>query len=232
MVQVGIACSSPYSPVSSGFAPQWWITSQSGSSERSESERKLRDVSSLIASSPPHTTLVAMAIVPASLRVSNLTPTRALWIGIVFGLTLTASIDACARFVHQRRQREKRRRLQRGPKRPRAGQITVERDEIVRGVEGLIGNTPLIRINSLSNLVSNLTGLKVEIVGKCEFMNPFGSVKDRVSREIVRHAEQNGLVEPNSGSTLFEGTSGSTGISIAGIAKARGYNARQSFFCS
>lgn len=85
------------------------------------------------------------------------------------------------------------------------------------GVVGLIGNTPLMRINSLSD------ALGVEILGKAEFLNPGGSVKDRVALKIIQDAEMQGLIHPHSGSRIFEGTVGSTGISIATIAKARGY---------
>lgn len=80
------------------------------------------------------------------------------------------------------------------------------------------GNTPLLRINSLSDL----TGC--EILGKAEFLNPGGSPKDRVALEIITQAEDNGELAPNVGSWIFEGTVGSTGISIATLARAKGYN--------
>ncbi|KZV83016.1 PALP-domain-containing protein [Exidia glandulosa HHB12029] len=88
---------------------------------------------------------------------------------------------------------------------------------IVPGVLELIGNTPLIRIKSLSN------ALGVEILGKAEFLNPGGSVKDRVALQIITEAETHGYLRP--GGHVFEGTSGSTGISIAMVAKAKGYGA-------
>jgi cysteine synthase A len=91
-------------------------------------------------------------------------------------------------------------------------------DEVVHGVTGLIGNTPLVRIDSLSD------ALGVEILGKAEFLNPGGSVKDRVALRIIEDAERQGLLHPHTGSRIFEGTVGSTGISIATIAKARGYD--------
>ncbi|RXW16045.1 hypothetical protein EST38_g9804 [Candolleomyces aberdarensis] len=90
-------------------------------------------------------------------------------------------------------------------------------DEIVNGVTGLIGNTPLMRINSLSD------ALGVEILGKAEFLNPGGSVKDRVALRMIEDAERMGFLRPHTGSRIFEGTVGSTGISIATIARARGY---------
>ncbi|THH05968.1 hypothetical protein EW145_g4416 [Phellinidium pouzarii] len=95
--------------------------------------------------------------------------------------------------------------------------IVLRTDEVVNGISGLIGNTPLVRINSLSD------ALGVEILGKAEFLNPGGSVKDRVALRMIDDAESQGLLHPNTGSRLFEGTVGSTGISLATIARARGY---------
>ncbi|KAH9929572.1 PALP-domain-containing protein [Epithele typhae] len=84
--------------------------------------------------------------------------------------------------------------------------IEPRRDEVVDGVVGLIGNTPLVRINSLSN------ALGVEILGKAEFMNPGGSVKDRVALRVITDAEEQGLLRPHTSSRIFEGTVGSTAI--------------------
>jgi cysteine synthase A len=78
-----------------------------------------------------------------------------------------------------------------------------------------IGNTPLIRLNR----VSELTGC--EIWGKAEFMNPGQSVKDRAALAIVRDAEARGAIRP--GGTIVEGTAGNTGIGLALVAAARGY---------
>ncbi|EDP45385.1 hypothetical protein MGL_0374 [Malassezia globosa CBS 7966] len=89
---------------------------------------------------------------------------------------------------------------------------------IVSGVEGLIGNTPLVRIQSLSDL----TGC--DILGKAEFLNPGGSPKDRVALQIIKEAEDSNELVPNVGSWIFEGTVGSTGISLATLACAKGYN--------
>ena len=58
-----------------------------------------------------------------------------------------------------------------------------------------------------------------------KFLNPGGSPKDRAALSMIKDAEMKGLIQPNKGCTIFEGTSGSTGISIAIIAKAKGYNA-------
>lgn len=78
-----------------------------------------------------------------------------------------------------------------------------------------IGNTPLIRLNA----ASEATGC--EILGKAEFMNPGGSVKDRAALFIVRDAEQKGLLKP--GGVIVEGTAGNTGIGLAMVGNALGY---------
>jgi len=78
-----------------------------------------------------------------------------------------------------------------------------------------IGNTPLIRLNHLSDE----TGC--EILGKAEFMNPGGSVKDRAALGIVRDAEAKGLLRP--GGTIVEGTAGNTGIGLAVVGNSLGY---------
>ncbi|KFY13174.1 hypothetical protein V491_06495 [Pseudogymnoascus sp. VKM F-3775] len=78
---------------------------------------------------------------------------------------------------------------------------------VVKGLVGAIGNTPLIRLNKLSEQ----TGC--EILGKAEFMNPGGSVKDRAALYVVQDAEEKGLLAP--GGTVVEGTAGNTGIGLA-----------------
>ncbi|KAI1968954.1 Cysteine synthase 2 [Ophidiomyces ophidiicola] len=91
---------------------------------------------------------------------------------------------------------------------------------IVDGIEGCIGNTPLIRIKSLSEA----TGC--EILGKAEFLNGAGgSPKDRVALNIIQMAERQGRLTPHSGDVIYEGTVGSTGISLATLARASGYSA-------
>jgi cysteine synthase len=79
----------------------------------------------------------------------------------------------------------------------------------------LIGNTPLLRLKN----ASNATGC--EILGKCEFLNPGQSVKDRPALGIVREAEAAGTLRP--GGTIVEGTAGNTGIGLALVGKALGY---------
>src|SRR6202140_2155473 len=83
------------------------------------------------------------------------------------------------------------------------------------GFTDAIGNTPLIRLRH----VSEETGC--EILGKAEFMNPGGSVKDRAAKWIVLDAERRGLLK--SGGTVVEGTAGNTGIGLAHVCNARGY---------
>jgi cysteine synthase len=87
--------------------------------------------------------------------------------------------------------------------------------EIKDGFVGAVGNTPLIRLNSFSEE----TGCN--ILGKAEFLNPGGSVKDRAALYIIQDAEEKGLLKP--GGTVVEGTAGNTGIGLAHICNAKGY---------
>ncbi|MFP5274377.1 cysteine synthase A [Coleofasciculus sp.] len=87
--------------------------------------------------------------------------------------------------------------------------------DIKDGFVGTVGNTPLIRLNSFSEE----TGC--EILGKAEFLNPGGSVKDRAALYIIQDAEEKGLLKP--GGTVVEGTAGNTGIGLAHICNAKGY---------
>jgi cysteine synthase len=80
----------------------------------------------------------------------------------------------------------------------------------------LIGNTPLVRINKLTE------GLGATVVGKLEFYNPANSVKDRIGVAIVDAAEASGALQP--GGTIVEATSGNTGIALAFVGAARGYD--------
>jgi cysteine synthase len=83
------------------------------------------------------------------------------------------------------------------------------------GIDRHVGNTPLIRLRRLSEL----TGC--EILGKAEFMNPGGSVKDRAAYGIITDAEKAGRLKPDA--TIVEGTAGNTGIGLVVIGRARGY---------
>ncbi|MEM6426694.1 MAG: cysteine synthase A [Cyanobacteria bacterium P01_D01_bin.128] len=87
--------------------------------------------------------------------------------------------------------------------------------DIRAGFVETVGNTPLIRLNSFSDE----TGC--EILGKAEFLNPGGSVKDRAALYIIQDAEEKGLLKP--GGTVVEGTAGNTGIGLAHICNAKGY---------
>jgi cysteine synthase len=86
---------------------------------------------------------------------------------------------------------------------------------LIDGFTGAVGQTPLIRLKSLSEE----TGC--DILGKAEFMNPGGSVKDRAAKWIVLDAEKRGVLKP--GGTVVEGTAGNTGIGLAHVCNARGY---------
>ncbi|KAL5485463.1 CYS12_1 [Sanghuangporus weigelae] len=134
-----------------------------------------------------------------------------LLLGLVFGLSLGLSSTSLLNYGKRKRVRSTE--PPDIPPRP----IEVRTGEIVNGIPGLIGNTHLVRINSLSD------ALGVDILGKAEFLNPGGSVKDRVALKIIEAAESDGLLHPHTGSRIFEGTVGSTGISIAMVARARGY---------
>ncbi|KAG7390356.1 Conserved oligomeric Golgi complex subunit 2 [Phytophthora pseudosyringae] len=90
-----------------------------------------------------------------------------------------------------------------------------KKEKYQAGFPGLVGNTPLVELASLSEA----TGCR--ILAKAEFLNPGGSSKDRVAKGIVEDAERRGLLKD--GGTIVEGTSGSTGISLSLMARARGY---------
>ncbi len=84
----------------------------------------------------------------------------------------------------------------------------------------LIGNTPLLKLNNYSKKA----GVKdVSILAKLEYLNPAGSVKDRIALAMIEDAEKNGILKP--GATIIEPTSGNTGIGLASVAVAKGYKA-------
>ncbi len=87
--------------------------------------------------------------------------------------------------------------------------------KIYANVSELIGRTPLVRLNRLTE------GLDAQVVAKLEFYNPANSVKDRIGAAIIDAAEQSGELKP--GGTIVEATSGNTGIALAMVAAARGY---------
>ncbi|TFK74296.1 PALP-domain-containing protein [Pluteus cervinus] len=140
----------------------------------------------------------------------SLRSARHVFYGILLGFSLSLTSQSLVAYYRTQRQKRVKPTFE-----PRPIELRV--DEVLKGVTGLIGNTPLIRINSLSD------ALGVEILGKAEFLNPGGSVKDRVALRMIEDAEHQRLLRPNTGSRIFEGTVGSTGISIATIARAKGY---------
>jgi cysteine synthase A len=81
----------------------------------------------------------------------------------------------------------------------------------------LIGSTPLVRLHNIEKEY----GLKAEILAKPEYLNPAGSVKDRVAKAMIENAEKSGALKPDS--VIIEPTSGNTGIGLAAIGAARGY---------
>lgn len=88
---------------------------------------------------------------------------------------------------------------------------------IYTSVAQLIGNTPLLELGNYEKS----HGLKAKIVGKVEFVNPAGSIKDRVAKSVIEAAEADGLLGP--GAVIIESTSGNTGIGLCALAAARGY---------
>ena len=88
---------------------------------------------------------------------------------------------------------------------------------IYTSADQLIGNTPLLELTHLEEAY----GLKATILAKLEYLNPAGSVKDRIAKAMIDDAEQKGLLKK--GSVIIEPTSGNTGIGLASVAAARGY---------
>ena len=88
---------------------------------------------------------------------------------------------------------------------------------IAKQLTDLIGNTPLLELRKFSAL----KGLKTPIIGKIEYFNPGGSVKDRIALAMIEDAEKKGLLKP--GATIIEPTSGNTGVGLAFVAAVKGY---------
>ena len=88
---------------------------------------------------------------------------------------------------------------------------------IYTSADQLIGKTPLLELTHIEKAL----GLKAKILAKLEYLNPAGSVKDRVAKAMIDDAEEKGLLKP--GSVIIEPTSGNTGIGLAAVAAARGY---------
>ena len=90
-------------------------------------------------------------------------------------------------------------------------------ERIYNSVEELIGRTPLMEIRN----IEKEEGLEARVLVKLEYLNPAGSVKDRIARNMIQDAEEKGLLKP--GATIIEPTSGNTGIGLASIAASKGY---------
>lgn len=91
--------------------------------------------------------------------------------------------------------------------------------KIFTAIDQLIGGTPLLELCRIEESLN----LHARILAKLEYLNPAGSVKDRVAKSMLDDAEKRGLLKP--GSTIIEPTSGNTGIGLAAVAAARGYRA-------
>ena len=89
---------------------------------------------------------------------------------------------------------------------------------IYKSADQLIGRTPLLELTH----IEAAEGLKARVLAKLEYFNPAGSVKDRIAKAMIDDAEARGLLKP--GATIIEPTSGNTGIGLAAVAAARGYD--------
>ena len=89
--------------------------------------------------------------------------------------------------------------------------------KIYTSIDQLVGNTPLLELSNYEKEHD----LKATVLAKLEYLNPAGSVKDRIAKEMIDDAERKGILKE--GSVIIEPTSGNTGIGLASIAAARGY---------
>jgi cysteine synthase A len=89
--------------------------------------------------------------------------------------------------------------------------------KIVKNITDLIGNTPLMELN----IYEKKHGLRAKLIAKLEYLNPVGSIKDRIAKSMIDDAEAKGLLKPET--IIIEPTSGNTGIGLASVAAARGY---------
>ena len=88
---------------------------------------------------------------------------------------------------------------------------------IARQLTDLVGNTPLLEFSNFNAS----KGLKAQVIGKLEYFNPAGSVKDRIALAMIEDAEAKGLLKP--GATIIEPTSGNTGVGLAFVSASKGY---------
>lgn len=89
---------------------------------------------------------------------------------------------------------------------------------IAKNLTELVGNTPLLEFSNF-NASKNL---QAKVVGKLEYFNPAGSVKDRIALAMIEDAETRGVLKP--GATIIEPTSGNTGVGLAFVSSSKGYN--------
>ena len=99
----------------------------------------------------------------------------------------------------------------------KVGKVGSKMSKIYKGTLGLIGNTPLVEVVNIEKEL----GLEATLLVKLEYLNPAGSVKDRIAKAMIEDAEEKGILKE--GSVIIEPTSGNTGIGLASIAAAKGY---------
>src|SRR5438046_9097059 len=87
--------------------------------------------------------------------------------------------------------------------------------DYTENILGLIGNTPLVKLNKLTK------GIDAPVLAKMESLNPGGSIKDRIALSMIDAAERDGRLKP--GGTVVEATAGNTGLGLALVARAKGY---------
>ena len=87
--------------------------------------------------------------------------------------------------------------------------------QVANSLIDLVGNTPLVRLNSVTD------GIAASVLAKVEYLNPGGSVKDRIALRMIEDAEASGALKP--GGIIVEPTSGNTGVGLAIVAQTRGY---------
>ncbi|XP_014244944.2 cystathionine beta-synthase [Cimex lectularius] len=95
--------------------------------------------------------------------------------------------------------------------------LSIDRNSILSDITQAVGNSPLVRLNK----IPQTEDIKCEVLVKCEFLNPGGSVKDRIAVRMIEDAEEQGLLKP--GMTIIEPTSGNTGLGLMMAAAAKGY---------
>lgn len=100
---------------------------------------------------------------------------------------------------------------------PHPKEVRDHNKKIKDDITDCIGNTPLVRIHT----ITKNDGIECEVLGKCEFLNPGGSVKDRIARRMIKQAEKDGRIKP--GDILAEPTTGNTGVGISMVGAALGY---------